>query len=103
MHIWVKSGLVAVVMLGASLPAWAETPAIDQHQVNQQQRINQGVQSGTLNPNEAARLQRDQDRIQGMETRAKADGVVTPAERRRLRTAQEAESRRIARLKHNKR
>lgn len=95
--------VLATAVLATSLPARADTPVVDQQQINQQQRINQGVQSGTLNPNEAARLERDQKRIQGMENRAKADGVVTPAERRRLHTTQDAESRRIARLKHNRR
>lgn len=99
----VQLTILAAATLASSLPAWADTPVVDQQQINQQQRINQGLQSGTLNPNEAARLERDQNRIQGMENRAKADGVVTPAERRRLHAAQNAESRRIARLKHNRR
>ena len=96
--------LLAAAIMGSALPAWADpasTPNIDQRQIEQQQRINQGVQSGSLTPNEAARLQRGQEHVQAVETRAKADGVVTPQERRRITHAQNVESHKIARQKHD--
>ncbi len=102
---FIQLSLLAAAIMGASLPAWADpasTPNIDQRQIEQQQRINQGVQSGSLTPAEAARLQRGQEHVQAVETRAKADGVVTPQERRRITEVQNVENRRIARQKHDR-
>ncbi len=97
--------VLAAALLIPAFSAWSDplsTPAIDQRQANQQQRINQGVQSGQLTPAEAAKLKRDQARIQKMENKAKADGVVTPKERQRIRHAQDIESRKIAKEKHDR-
>lgn len=98
---------ILAAALGASLvlplAAAADTPNIDQRQINQQNRIDQGVQTGSLTPAEAARLERGQARIQNMEDQAKADGVVTPGERQRIQKAQNAQSRQIAKNKHNRR
>lgn len=102
----IKQAVMAFAALGVSLPLWAnpaDTPNIDQRQINQQNRINQGVQSGSLTPNEAASLERGQARVQNMENRAKADGVVTPQERRRIHRAQDTQNRQIAKKKHNRR
>ena len=95
---------LAALMLGAvTLPALAQanTPRIDQRQMNQDRRIDQGVASGELTKREATRLDRGQDRIENMEDKAKADGVVTRRERARLTHAQNFESRRIYRQKHD--
>lgn len=90
----------------ATLPslvlAQAETPRVDQRQLNQERRIDQGVASGSLTAREANRLERGQQRIDNMEARAKADGVVTRQERARLHQAQDVESRRIAAQKHDR-
>lgn len=87
-----------------SLPALAQTatPGIDQRQAVQQQRIDQGVASGALTSREATRLDRGQTRVEAMENRAKADGVVTHRERARIHHAQDVESRHIAREKHDR-
>lgn len=81
--------------------AQANTPGIDQHQANQERRIDQGVVSGSLTQREANRLERGQQRVDNMENRAKADGVVTRQERARLHQAQEVQSDRIYRQKHD--
>jgi uncharacterized membrane protein YebE (DUF533 family) len=81
--------------------AQTATPRINHRQVRQEARIHQGVQSGELTRGEAMRLQAGERHIQQMKVRAKSDGVVTPAERGRIGRAQNRESRRIARLKHN--
>jgi len=81
--------------------AQAETPVIDQRQMNQERRIDQGISSGQLNRREAGRLDRQQDRIDHMENRAKADGVVTGKERARIGAAQNRASRHIGREKHD--
>jgi Ni/Co efflux regulator RcnB len=81
----------------------ANTPGLDQRQENQQHRIDQGVESGALNANEAARLEGQQNRVQRAEDRAKSDGVVTGKERAALHHRQDHTSRTIARKKHNAR
>lgn len=82
--------------------AQANTPGIDQQQANQERRIDQGVASGSLTQREANRLERGQQRVDNMENRAKADGVVTRQERARLHQAQEVQSDRIYRQKHDR-
>jgi len=81
--------------------AGVNTPGIDQRQENQEERIEQGVNSGSLTRHEANKLEAQQDRIENAEARVKADGVVTPAERRNLTVRENKASRNIYRKKHN--
>jgi biopolymer transport protein ExbB/TolQ len=95
-----------LVVAGSSLAATTEgtsTPRIAHRQVKQEARIQQGVKSGELTKPEARNLRHDQRHIQRMKQRAKADGTVTPRERERLTAAQNHESRKIYRKKHNAR
>lgn len=96
----------ALAAIAIALPtlafAQANTPGIDQRQANQERRIDQGVASGSLTQREANRLERGQQRIDNMENRAKADGVVTGRERARLHQAQDTQSARIYRQKHDR-
>jgi parvulin-like peptidyl-prolyl isomerase len=96
--------LIAAAITVFTIPAFAQTntPGIDQRQMNQEQRIDQGIASGQLNQREANRLERGQDRIDNMENRAKSDGIVTARERARLQHAQNVESQRIYRQKHDR-
>ncbi|HEY5293560.1 MAG TPA: hypothetical protein VIJ43_14730 [Burkholderiales bacterium] len=103
-----KTSIAALVI--AALPALAfaqatpatpATPGIDKREANQERRIQQGVNSGQLNGREAARLEKGQAKVQRMETRAKADGVVTAKERRQITRAQNKQSKRIAHEKHD--
>lgn len=87
---------------GGTAYAQADTPVIDQRQMNQEQRIDHGVESGQLNSREAKRLEGQQNRIDRMENRAKEDGVVTARERARIGAAQNRASRNIAREKHDR-
>jgi hypothetical protein len=72
-----------------------------QRNINQQQRIEQGVKSGSLGKRETARLERGEARIDRAEARAGADGKVGPREQRRIQRAENRESRRIYREKHD--
>ena len=72
-----------------------------QRNVNQQQRIEQGVKSGSLTNRETARLEHGESRINRAEARAGADGKVGPREQRRIQKAENRESRRIHREKHD--
>ena len=99
-----RAFLIGLIATAAAVPVYAQTatPGIDARQERQEQRIDQGVASGELNQREAGRLERQQDRIQGMEEKAKADGVVTNQERRQLNRAQDRASRHIKREKHDR-
>ena len=81
----------------------AATPRIDARQAKQQARINQGVASGKVNPQEAARLNAGQQRVAGAKSAAKADGVVTKGERKQITHMQNHQSKNIAGKKHNNR
>ena len=54
---------------------------MDKRQIKQEQRIDQGVASGQLTAAETAKLERQEAKIDAREQAAKADGVVTKAER----------------------
>jgi len=91
---------MTLLMTGMAF-AEAETLVIDQRQMNQEQRIDQGVESGQLNEREGNRLNKQQERINKMEDRAKSDGVMTKRERARIGAAQNRASRHIAHEKHD--
>ena len=90
------------VLPGLALAQTSSTPRVDKRQDEQQQRIDKGVASGELNQKEAARLQKGQQHVQKMEDTAVADGKVTKKERRHLESAQDKQSKKIYREKHDK-
>lgn len=98
--------LVAALVALASAGAFAQsgsdsaTGFVDRN-VNQQQRIEQGLESGALNTREAAHLERAESRIENMESKAMRDGKVTAGEARRIDAAQDRVSRDIYREKHD--
>ncbi len=79
------------------------TPKVKKRQINQQKRIHKGVESGELTKGEYVSLQKQQKQLNRNKKRAKADGVVTKRERRRLHAQQSRNSANIAKKKHNKR
>jgi len=64
--------------------------------------IDQGVASGELTRPETRRLEQGQNKVEHIETRAKADGAVTQGERARIHQAQDTQSKRIWRQKHDR-
>jgi hypothetical protein len=72
-----------------------------QRNVNQQERIEQGVQSGSLTKHEAARMERGQARVEHREAVAGQDGHVGAREQRRIQRAESRQSRHIHRQKHD--
>ncbi|MGN6388216.1 MAG: hypothetical protein ACTHL1_01785 [Burkholderiaceae bacterium] len=72
-----------------------------QRDVNQQQRVNQGVRSGELTNREAGRLEHAESHVDRREARAGADGHVGAGEQRRIQRAENHSSRRIFRQKHD--
>jgi hypothetical protein len=97
-----------LAVAGSSLAATSTTtstatPRVDRRQVAQRARIQQGVRSGELTKPEARNLRHGQRHVRRVERRAKADGTVTPRERARITAAQNHQSRKIYRKKHNAR
>lgn len=100
----VKFATLAVAAAFA-LPVLAQTqstPRIDQRQANQERRIEQGEKSGQLTKKEAKKLEKGQAHVQKMENKAVADGKVTPKERQRIEHAQNVQSKKIYKEKHDK-
>ena len=78
--------------------------SIAQRQVNQNARIRQGVQSGSLTAGETARLRAQQAHLHRQVVRNRADGGgLTAAERARIQANANQNSRQITRLKNNNR
>ncbi|HKR79563.1 MAG TPA: hypothetical protein VJR69_07645 [Nitrospira sp.] len=94
-----------VLFLGAVVavpPAFAQTVGSElQRDVNQQNRIEQGLQSGQLNTKEASQLERGEARIDRMESNALKDGSLSQQETNKIQRAQNQESAAINRLNHN--
>ena len=100
-----RSLLVALTLVVLAAPAFAgkKTPLANKRADNQQKRIDQGVRSGELTPEEAKRLEAQQAKIDAEKKAAKADGKVTPKERAQLQQDQNKANRTIVRKKHNSR
>ncbi len=101
-----KTSLIAAVTLALlTSAAMAQTPAAPvapvtaqttvQRDVNQQQRIENGLQSGKITTREAGLLERDQAKVDRLQAKDLKDGKLSPAERRQLRAAQNKASRDI--------
>lgn len=106
--------LIAAIALTVGASAFAQAPAapsaakdplatpkIDQRQANQEKRIDQGIASGALTTKEATKLDKLETKIESDKLAAKADGKVTHAERRKLRSEQNHASASIRRQKHD--
>jgi hypothetical protein len=74
-----------------------------QSNINQQSRIEQGVQNGSLSNKEVSNLERGQARVDRTEARAGADGHVSAKEQARIHNKENRQSRKIYREKHNNR
>ncbi|HMK42674.1 MAG TPA: hypothetical protein VK445_00895 [Dissulfurispiraceae bacterium] len=105
------SSLITVTGLAISLtitPALAlaagtDDPGIQQREINQQKRIDQGIKSGQLSPREAGKLETQQAKIKQDESRMKSDGKLTKKERAKLTREQNRASKNIYKKKHNER
>jgi outer membrane biogenesis lipoprotein LolB len=102
MHLFTLALAVSTLAAGVA-SANTATPRVDRREWRQHQRIREGWRSEELTRGERARLRAGQRRVHRMEWRAKRDGHVDRFERRRLNRAENRQSRRIYRLKHNRR
>jgi hypothetical protein len=74
-----------------------------QRNINQQNRIEQGVQSGQLTNKEVSHLEKGQARVDRAEAKAGSDGHVSGREQARIQHRENVQSRHIFRDKHNAR
>ena len=99
--------IMTSMMMGALLLGGASTVLaqneVNQRQRNQQKRIGEGVENGSLTPAETARLEKQEAAIHHeVKTERKANGgTLTPQERRQVNRQQNRESKRIYRQKHD--
>jgi len=98
-----KLALASAFGIGFSLaPAYAQTVDSEvQRDVDQQERIEQGLKSGELTTGEAARLEHGEAAIDHSEAAADRNGDLSSAEAARIQTEQNRESAAIYDLKHN--
>ena len=92
---------LAVGLLFAGAALAQTTGSTVQRDVNQQNRIEKGLQSGELNTREAGQLERQEAAVEKMQSNALKDGSLSPAEKARLDRAQNKVSSDIYRDKHN--
>jgi len=95
--------LLLVLILAALTANPALADRINKREELQQKRIAHGIASGELNPKEAAHLEKQQDRIDNLENKVEADGVVTRKEKAKVEIVQDHASHAIYRKKHNAR
>lgn len=95
--------LTAVAVSLACAAAFAQTTAAGtlQRDVNQQARIDNGLQDGSLNAREAARLEQEESRVARLQAKDLKDGKLSDAERAQLNAAQDRVSRDILAARHN--
>jgi len=101
MHV-VKAAVIGIVALAVATPAVARETRVDRRQDGQEQRIDTRGHSGALTPHETRKLERGQRHVERLETGAPADGTVTAREKGRLEHAQDVQSKRVYRQKHDK-
>ncbi|MES2104079.1 MAG: hypothetical protein V4634_08675 [Pseudomonadota bacterium] len=70
-----------------------------QRNVNQEQRIENGVKNGSLTNHEVSKLEKGQARVDGQEAQAGKNGHVSAAEQRKVQRDENKQSRRIRKEK----
>ena len=95
--------LSATILIGlGAISAFAQsTPDTVQRDVNQQTRIENGLKDGSLNTQEAGRLEKEQSQVDRLQAKDLKDGKLSPMERAQLRKAQDKASRDIRAAKTN--
>ena len=99
----VMSMIMGALMLGGVSSVLAQDNEINERQRNQQKRIGEGVENGSLTAGETAHLEKQESAIhQEVKTERKANGgSLTAKERHQVNRQQNRESARIYKDKHN--
>jgi hypothetical protein len=98
--------IIKVVMVLAlssfTLNAFAQTVESQiSRNANQQERIQNGLESGALNVHEAAKLEKAEANIEHMQAKALKDGSLSSQEAKRIKAAQNKTSTAIYQQKHD--
>ena len=93
--------MILGVMMGAMLTGTTSFAQIRQRQENQQDRIGEGVENGTLSPKETSRLEHQEARLNTEIRHDRQNGGLTPQDRRQINHQQNVMSRKIYRAKHD--
>lgn len=96
------AGIIFMLGAGVSFAEDVKDPGIKKREKIQQKRIDQGVKSGELTPEETKKLETQQAKIKKDEERMKADGKLTKKERAKLKKKQDRARKNIYKKKHNK-
>jgi methionine-rich copper-binding protein CopC len=98
----VMSMMMGALLLGTAGAALAQNE-INERQRNQQKRIGEGVENGSLTAGETARLEKQEAAIHNevKQDRKANGGTLTAQERRQVTRQQNRESKRIYRQKHD--
>lgn len=100
-RVWITM-MTGALLLGGVSNVLAQNEVNDR-QRNQQKRIGEGVENGSLTPNETAHLEKQESAIHHeVKTDRQANGgTLTAQERRQVNRQQNRESKRIYRQKHD--
>jgi hypothetical protein len=95
--------LMMGAMLSGSMGLAVAQNEVNERQRNQQQRIGEGVENGSLTPGETSHLEKQEGALHHeiKQDRKANGGTLTPQERAQVNRQQNRESRRIYRDKHN--
>ena len=95
--------MMSALLLGGVSSVLARDNEINERQRNQQKRIGEAVENGTLSPGETAHLEKQEAAIHHeVKTDRKANGgTLTAKERRQVNRQQNRESARIYKQKHD--
>ncbi len=100
----ITTSVALIVFVLSAIAAHAgntKDPGIRARIEEQQKRLDQGRASGQLTRREADIVQDNLNRIRESEARMKADGKLTPKERKRLENMLDRNSQMIYKEKHN--
>lgn len=92
---------VATLLGGTAWAAPPQTQEVTQRDLNQQDRIEQGLQSGQLSTHEAGQLEKQESHVDRMEANDLKNGKLSPQETARINAAQNRVSNDIYSDKHN--
>lgn len=94
--------LIKIVAILTFVAVAAEARRDQGRENRQQDRIAQGVKSGSLTKKEAKRLHQGQKHVDRMQNHAMKDGQMTDVEKARIEKAQDRQSRQIYKQKHDR-
>lgn len=96
-----KMLIIGALPLMSAVVFAADVSTETQRDVNQESRIEQGLKSGELNTREAAKLEKQEGRVDAMQAKALKDGTLSPEEQARIKKAQDHTSKEIYEQKHD--